>query len=140
MKVREKIRSACIALWLLPGLNVGAWADEAVRSVHWGFLYPNGVDLVGYTVERRIDAGLYGFYTFGFPSLAAAGVSYYRDFAGNGFTSTAGIGIGSVLYGSAGYQWRVSERGFVKLGAGLTFGVAYGGVYPVISYERRFAH
>ena len=129
---------ACGALGLLSLIGGCAQGVESVQSTHLGVLYPNGVDVAGYTVERRIDAGLYRFYTFGFPALAAMGIGYYRNFAEDGLTSTVGVGVGSVLYGSVAYQWRVGKARYVKLGAGVTFGVAYGGAYPVISYEYRF--
>ncbi len=103
-----------------------------------GFLYPNGVDVVGYTVEKRIGNDFYGFYTFGFPSLAAAGLSYYSDFEGSGLSGTIGIGIGFVLYGSLAYQWKISGMHYIKTGAGYATGIVYTGVYPVLSYEYRF--
>ena len=106
--------------------------------MHFGLLYPNGVDVVGYSVEKRISANVYRFYTFGIPSLAAVGLSYYGSYGGDGLTSTLGVGIGSVLYGSLAYQWQMDKSRYWKLGAGVTFGVAYGGVYPVLSYEYRF--
>ena len=117
-----------------------AQGDESIKSIHLGLLYPNGVDVAGYSVEKKISADVYRFYTFGFPSLAAIGVSYCGDFGGDGFTCTVGVGIGSVLYGSVAYQWQVNASHYWKLGAGVTAGVAYSGVYPVLSYEYRFDH
>jgi hypothetical protein len=106
--------------------------------VHAGFLYPNGVDLAGYTVEQSIADNVYYFYTFGFPSLAAAGLSYYADYEGNGLSGTVGVGIGSVLYASLVYQWKIANKQYLKTGAGFATGVAYTGAYPALSYEYRF--
>ena len=107
-------------------------------SVHFGAMYPNGVDFVGYTVEAKIKSNTYRFYTFGFPSIAAAGLSYYENYEGNGMAAALGVGIGSVMYGSIAYQWQIASTQFVKLGAGLTASIIYSGVYPVLSYEHRF--
>lgn len=115
-----------------------AQGGESIKSMHLGLLYPNGVDAAGYTAERQISTDAYRFYTFGFPSLAAIGLSYYGDFGGDGFTGAVGVGIGSVLYGSVAYQWQADASHYWKLGAGVTAGVAYSGVYPVLSYEYRF--
>jgi hypothetical protein len=109
-----------------------------MRSYHLGLMYPNGVDFVGYTVEDKIKNNLYRFYTFGFPSIAAIGVTYCDNHEGNGLAATFGVGIGSVMYGSIAYQLQIKETHFVKLGAGLTTGIVYNGVYPVLSYEHRF--
>lgn len=116
-----------------------AVADDQAANFHAGFLYPNGVDVVGYTVERKLEASekLYHFYTFGFPSLAATGISYYQNFVDNGFVATAGVGIGFVLYSSVAYQWRVGCRQYLKLGAGYATGIAYSGAFPALSYEHR---
>ncbi len=109
-----------------------------VASSHAGIFHHSGVDLLGYTVERPLSARLYGFYTLGFPSLVAGGYSYYGNFHHHGAVATLGIGIGSVLYASLAYQWRVSGQHYLKLGTGYTAGVAYSGPYPVLSYEHRF--
>ena len=113
-------------------------AEGELRSYHIGLLHPNGVDVVGYSVEKRIGDKVYRFYNFGFPSLAAAGLSYYASYQGNGPTGTVGVGVGSVIYASLAYQWRFDDRAYLKLGAGLTAGVAYSGPYPVLAYEHRF--
>lgn len=121
-----------------------AWAAEneatKVRSAHLGFLHPEGVDLAGYSVEKEFSGNVYSFYTFGIPALAALGLSYYEQYNGDGFTATAGVGIGFVLYGSAAYQWRIGQQDYFKLGAGFAAGVAYSGGLPIISYEHRFDH
>lgn len=111
---------------------------ERTASIHAGFLYPNGVDLVGYTAEYRFGDSIYGYYTFGFPSLAAAGVTYYNDYNNNGPAATVGVGIGSVLYSSLVYQLRIDGMHFIKLGGGYTTGIAYSGIFPAASYEFRF--
>lgn len=124
--------------------NIALAADDPAneQSFHLGLFHPNGVDLAGYSVERKFSNQfsdhIYSYYNFGFPSLAATGLSYYENRHGNGLTATAGVGIGFVLYGSAAYQWKIEHDQYVKLGAGLGFGVAYGGLLPVISYEHRF--
>jgi len=116
---------------LLLSFSVFAGADQSkVRSFHLGFMYPNGVDLAGYTVEKKIRDNFYSFYTFGFPSLAAAGIGYYRNYEGNGLSGAFGVGIGSVMYGSLAYQLKIGKMNFLKLG--------YSGVYPALSYEHRF--
>lgn len=113
-------------------------APERTTSVHAGFLDPNGVDVIGYSAERDLSNNFYHFYTFGFPSLAATGISYYCNYNGNGLAATVGIGIGSVAYTSLVYQLHFAERHVIKLGGGYTTGVAYTGLYPALSYEMRF--
>ena len=133
------LKKVFITAILLLCFSVYAGAEEAkVRSFHLGFLHPNGVDLVGYTVEKKMRNNIYGFYTFGFPSLAAIGISYYRNYEGNGLSGTFGVGIGSVVYGSLVYQWKFGEMDYFKLGAGYTTSIVYSGVYPALSYEHRF--
>lgn len=75
-------------------------------SVHAGFLYPAGVDVAGYTAEMRLNSRWYWYYTFGLPSLAATGFSFYADYEGSGPVAIAGIGIGSVAYASVVYRGR----------------------------------
>lgn len=113
--------------------------EEGASSIHAGFLYPNGVDIVGYTTEKKLDDynKIFRFYTFGLPSIAAAGLAYYENFVGNGFIFTAGVGVGSVFYSSAAYQLRLDKNQYLKFGAGLAAGVAYTGIYPALSYEYR---
>lgn len=128
-----------IVLVLLSAPALGAAEERtASASVHAGFLYPNGVDLAGYTVEQSISDSVYYFYTFGFPSLAAAGLSYYADYEGSGLSGTIGVGIGSVLYASLVYQWKLVGKQYLKTGAGFTTGIVYTGAYPALSYEYRF--
>jgi hypothetical protein len=101
-------------------------------------LHPNGVDVFGYSSEKRINDTLYRFYTFGLPSIAAIGMNYYANGHGrNGLNATIGAGIGSVVYVSLSYHWQLDATSNFKLGAGYTAGVAYSGVYPVIAYEHR---
>lgn len=120
-------------------LAVDAYVDDAgTKSFHFGFMHPNGVNLVGYSVEKRVSTGVYAFYTFGFPSLAAAGLSYYAAYEGSGLTGTVGVGIGSVLYGAIAYQIELKKLHYLKIGAGLTTSIVYNGAYPVLSYEKRF--
>jgi len=113
-------------------------ADAGIKSFHYGFMHPSGVDLVGYTVERQVTSDVYGYYTFGFPSLAAAGLAYYSAYEGNGLTGTLGVGIGSVLYGSVAYQIEFNKKHYLKIGIGLTTSVAYNGAFPVVSYENKY--
>lgn len=117
--------------------GAGDAADHRVASYHAGLFHPNGVDLAGYSVEWRSPRVFHWFYTLGFPSLAAGGLSYYQDYQGNGTVATAGIGIGSVAYASLSYQWRLGDRQYIKTGLGLTGSIVYSGVLPVLSYERR---
>jgi len=137
MKGNSCRNGVAAGMLLLCAFSTIATAEE-VRSYHVGLLHPNGVDVAGYSIEKRIGDKVYRFYNFGFPSLAAVGLSYYGDYQGNGLTGTVGVGIGSVIYGSLAYQWRLEEIDYLKLGAGLTAGVAYSGVYPVLAYEHRF--
>jgi len=119
-----------------------AVADETTaakeKSVHLGLMHPNGVDVAGYSVEKSFSNNIYSFYNFGIPSFAAAGFTYYEERKGNGFSATAGVGLGFVLYGSAAYQWKIDPQNYLKFGAGLVAGVAYSGIFPVMSYEYRF--
>lgn len=133
------LKTALIAFILLltPYMSEGAEYLN-VKSFHLGFMYPNGVDLAGYTVEKKIRNNVYTFYTFGIPSFAAIGISYYRNYEGTGLSGTFGVGIGSVMYGSLAYQLKIGRMDYFKLGAGYTTGIAYSGAYPAISYEHRF--
>ena len=115
-----------------------AMSEETTTSFHGGFMDPNGVDIVGYTAQTKINDSFYRYYTFGFPSLVAVGLNYYDNYQGNGFTGTLGVGIGSILYGSLAYQVNVKNTHYLKLGGGYTSSVAYSGLYPVLSYEIRF--
>lgn len=129
----------CVILF---GASSAAHGDSYLQgrtaSFHAGFFSPNGVDLVGYTVEHELKHGFYGYYNFGFPSLVAAGISYYSDYNDNGPAVTVGVGVGSIFYSSLVYQLRIAEQKFIKLGVGYTTGIAYTGAYPSLSYEFRF--
>lgn len=133
-----------VAFILLTTGMVGAASGETaaaqgrISSLHAGFLDPKGVDLFGYSVEHDLTNNFYSFYTFGLPSLAAAGISYYGNYTGNGPAVTVGIGVGSVLYAAVVYQLHVAERHVIKLGGGYTTGVAYTGLFPALSYEVRY--
>ena len=120
--------------------NVSAEENDAVdeQSFHLGFMHPNGVDAAGYGVEKKFYNNIYSFYNFGFPSLAAIGFTYYEEHKENGLTATAGVGIGFIMYGSVAYQWKMEQQHYLKFGAGLATGVAYSGIFPVLSYEYRF--
>jgi len=107
-----------------------------------GLLYPNGADIAGYTVESKKlgNDNIYYFYTFGFPAMASAGVSYYENYAGSGLAASLGVGLGylSMAHGSIFYQWQIKDSDYVKLGAGLSSTLVYNGAFPVLSYEHRF--
>lgn len=107
-------------------------------SIHGGFFYPGGVDIAGYTVEHKLGNNFYGYYTFGFPSFAAAGFSCYKNYNNNGPVATVGAGVGPGFYAVLLYQLRIAEKQFMKLGGGFANGIAYTGAFPVISYEIRF--
>jgi hypothetical protein len=129
----------CAVLIGVPASTYGeSFSQDRITSVHGGFLYPNGVDVAGYTVEHTISHGFYKYYTFGIPSFAAAGISYNKNYKKNGVVATVGVGIGSAGYASIVYQRLFHEKHIIKLGVGYTTGVAYTGVYPAISYEYRF--
>ena len=125
-------------IFLVNDAHGGSFENERFSSVHAGFFYPNGVDLAGYTAEFKLRNRLYGYYTLGIPSLAAVGVCFYEDYRDTGVVATIGIGIGSVLYSSIAYQFHLSGEQYLKVGAGITAGIAYTGPYPVLSYELRF--
>lgn len=129
---------AALLTGVVPAVSAESAPAQRTASIHVGFLYPGGVDAAGYTAEHGITNGLYWYYTFGFPSLAAAGVSYYSAFDGNGMVALAGVGIGSIAYTALAYQLRVSDGHFLKIGGGYTTGIAYTGLYPALSYEMRF--
>jgi len=111
-----------------------------MKSYHLGVLYPAGADIAGYTVEHKIKDKLYRFYTFGFPAVASVGLAYYENYEGNGFVTSAGVGLGylSMVHGSVAYQWKVEETDYLKLGAGFATSLVYNGAFPVLSYEHRF--
>lgn len=141
---RKKPSRLCCALAVaavLSGAPPGAAEESAPKeqtsSVHVGFLYPGGVDLAGYSAEHYINDGLYWYYTFGIPALAAAGLSYYSDYNGNGLVAVVGVGIGSIAYAAVAYQLKVGDGHYLKLGGGYTTGIAYSGLFPALSYEMR---
>lgn len=129
-----------LAIAIIGPVGLARAESEPARtsSVHAGFLSPAGVDVAGYTAEVSLNGRWYWFYTFGFPALAATGLSCYADYDGNGPVATAGVGVGSVAYASVVYQLRVAHNQFLKLGGGYTTGIAYTGLYPALSYELRF--
>ncbi len=114
------------------------YQQRSTSSLHVGFFYHNGVDLLGYTVERKITNKLFFYYTFGVPAFAATGISYYGDYHNNSFVATAGIGIGFLMYSSLSYQWRVADRQYIKIGAGYGMSIEWVTPYPALSYEYRF--
>ncbi len=126
-----------LLVWLLLLFSI-AQVDAAEKSFHFGFVHPNGVDLIGYSVETKMDNNLYWYYTFGLPSFAAIGITYYSNHDGNGMTGTLGAGLGILLHASIAYQVNLGNRNFLKLGAGVVSGISYNGTIPVISYEHRF--
>lgn len=111
-----------------------------MRSYHLGLMYPNGADIVGYTVEHKIKGNLYRFYTFGLPSVASIGLIHYANYEGNGISTSFGVGLGylSMIHGSMSYQWKIAETDYMKLGVGLATSLVYNGAFPVVSYEHRF--
>lgn len=133
-----------MALVLFACAGAGESAEETrTTSMHLGMLYPNGVDVVGYTIEDKLNDNFYSYYTFGFPSLASIGISYYKNYAGDGLTASMGTGIGFLnqVNGSVAYQWQVQqskEPALIKLGVGYAASLVFNGVIPVLSCEQRF--
>jgi len=123
-------------------------ADEAVRSFHVGVWHPNGIDLIGYSVERRMNKKLYWYYTIGLPSVLAIGITHYSNRGGNGLAATLGAGLGYSLYAAMAYQVKLGNKNFLKLGAASTIATYYPfapseeshyvQIHPVIAYEYRF--
>lgn len=113
-------------------------ADDKTKSYHYGLFHPNGLGIFGYSVEKKIDDRIYRYYTFGLPSGASIGYSYYSNFNGDGLTATIGIGIGIVFNTSIAYQFHLGREKYVKVGAGYTTNISYTGMFPVLSYEQRF--
>ena len=128
----------CSAIICLPSVAYGDSLPKKGATIHAGFFYPNGIDLIGYTAENTIKTDIYYYYTFGFPSIAATGISYYSNYISNSVVISIGVGIGSIGYSSLEYQLRVADKQYIKLGVGYTTGIAYTGMYPVLSYEYRF--
>lgn len=138
-----RLRTVAVLLILGTTLSRPLGAGESASpgrtpSFHGGFLHPAGVDVLGYTVEHRWREGVYPYYTFGVPSFAAAGLAFYAKHDRSGPVVTVGVGLGSIAYGSAAYQWRLRERLFLKVGGGYTTGIAYSGLFPVASVEKRY--
>lgn len=131
-------KTASILFFTLLIMSMGASADVNHRSVHLGIMHPSGVDVVGYSVESQLTDNIYRFYNFGFPSIAALGLSYCENYSSYGLTGSLGVGIGSVLYGSVAYQFPLAKMQFLKVGIGLTTSIAYSGGHSVLSYEHRF--
>lgn len=133
-----KATATCV-LAFMPFVCVNA--DELnTRSYHLGLLYPNGADIAGYTVESNVLGNVFYFYTFGFPAVASAGLSYYTNHEGNGLVASFGVGLGylSMTHQTIFYQWKIMETDYLKLGAGYSSTLVYNGAFPVMSYEHRF--
>lgn len=126
----------CLLIFL--SFTSSAATEDVIESFHLGGLHPNGVDVVGYSVEKKLKNNIYSFYNFGIPSFSALGINYYQAYNDSGVTGTIGVGIGSIMYASLAYQWKIHMMDYLKLGAGFATGVAYTGAYPVLSYEHRF--
>ncbi|MDO8312969.1 MAG: hypothetical protein Q7T25_13630 [Sideroxyarcus sp.] len=132
-----------LALMIYAGAGVCEELDgNRSRSMHAGIFYPNGVDIVGYTIEDKLSDNLYRYYTFGFPALASIGISYYKNYAGDGLTASIGTGIGFLnqVNVSVAYQWQIrqnKEPAFVKLGLGYAESLVAHGAFPVLSFEQR---
>ncbi len=138
---KQRFLSTLLALSLLGATNA-ARGEGGGRSWHAGLFYPHGVDVIGYTVENSFTEHLYGYYTFGFPALAAAGVNYYQSYRGEGWVASAGTGIGFLNQGnySLAYQWPLAagaDPTFLKLGVGYFGSLIANGPFPVLSFERR---
>lgn len=137
-KARVRFGAAGLTLWaFLPAPGRAETPSTRTASFHGGFFHPSGVDVAGYTVEHRWERGLHAYYTFGIPSFAAAGLSFYQNHEKHGLVATAGLGIGSIGYASLAYQWKFREGTFIKAGAGYATGIAYSGLFPVASIEWR---
>lgn len=136
MNIARLLQNIGILLLLLYGQAHAT--EEKIRSYHYGFFHPSGMDIIGYSVEKEITDGLYRYYTFGLPSGAAIGINYYANYAGNGLTATAGIGIGILFDAALAYQYYLKKNDYLKIGAGYTHNIGYNGIFPVLAYERRF--
>ena len=146
MNVKNKWSLAC--LLLVFSIAHASAADEAVRSFHVGVWHPNGIDLIGYSVERHMDNELYWYYTIGVPSVLAIGITHYSNRDGNGLTGTLGAGLGYSLYAAIAYQVKLGNKNFLKLGVASTLATYYPfapseesyyvGITGVIAYEYRF--
>jgi hypothetical protein len=133
----EKITRLLVLTMLVLCTQVQA-SDDETKSYHGGLFHPNGLDVFGYSVEKKISDGIYRYYTFGIPSGAAIGYNYYSDFKGSGLTATVGIGLGVLFTTSLAYQFHLDKENYFKIGAGYTANVGYEGAFPVLSYEQRF--
>ncbi len=138
MRIGNKMLSLCLVSILLVA-QVAA-ADESNQSIHLGVFHPNGgLSMIGYSVESPLNDRLYWYYAFGFPTVAAAGITYYENRDGNGLTSTLGVSLASYAYVSAAYQLSLGNQRFLKLGVGASGGFAYDAtVHPIIAWEQRF--
>ncbi|NND71439.1 MAG: hypothetical protein HKN43_07660 [Rhodothermales bacterium] len=126
--------------WLLTcSLLVFAIADasasgDAVSSFHVGVLHPNGMDFLGYSVEKHMDNRLYWYYTIGVPSFLAIGITHYNNRDGNGLTATFGAGLGYTFYAAIAYQVKLGKKHFLKLGAAGTIAT----YYPFAPIEKSY--
>ena len=109
-----------------------------IKSSHYGLLSSTGMDMAGYETRIRLEGGLYWYYSFGFMSLVATGLSIHQQFDRNGFVVTAGVGLGAINAAIA-YKRILDERQHIELGVGYggLFGSASAFPYPVISYVYR---
>ena len=81
--IKPRIVGVLVVLAWITG-SVCEANNEKIKSYHVGFFYPNGVDMVGHTTETPLHRNWYWYYTFGFPSLVAAGLCLYQDYSNNG--------------------------------------------------------
>ena len=142
------VRNKCLLFTCLLLVSSIAHAGAAVRSFHVGVWHPNGMDLIGYSVERHMDNKLYWYYTIGVPSLLAIGITHYNNRNGNGLTATLGAGLGYSLYAAITYQVKLGNKNFLKLGAASMVGTYYPfapieksyyvQTNAIVSYEYRF--
>ena len=138
MSILKLIRAVYIICLLLFTSGQVVASEEGMASYHYGLFHPSGIDIFGYSVEEKISENTYKYYSFGIPSFAAIGVNYYENYTGNGITTSAGVGLGTLFNVSVAYQFHTSADNYFKLGAGFTSNIAYNGFFSVLSYEQRF--
>jgi len=108
--------------------------DDIYKSFHFGTFSSTGADLVGYRTISPIVGGIYSYYSFGIPSIASVGLSFYENYRGDGIILTGGYGVATLFNASASYQWKIKRDHFIEVGAGYGLLFEGQGFIPIISY------
>lgn len=126
-----------------------AYSDDSevrqMHAIHAGFFFPDGMDSLGFSSTVQFHEHCHRYYTFGYPAIAALGISCYQDFWGKGWTASLGTGLGLLNQGNItlAYQWPIQAESsdtdtYVRLGVGYASSLIFNGAVPIIALEQRW--